>query len=144
MNKLAIHTPVDRVADWDANRRGLPSEDREAQLLWRLRYQSTRTLLRQLFTTAWLRTFLVISLSLFFWAGLFMLFYEGFTFIVVHVGAAGATYHAQTVRFVFHLFFASLNAMLVFSSAIIMYSGLYSSEDTSYMLTLPIRPERIV
>ena len=129
---------------WPSFLPALPGEDREAQLLWQLRYQSTRTLVRQLFTTARLRTFLVVTLSAFFWLGLFMLFYEGFTFIVVHVGAAGATYHAQTVRFVFHLFFASLNVMLVFSSAIIMYSGLYSSPDTTYMLTLPIRPERIV
>ena len=122
----------------------LPSEDREAQLLWRLRYGVTRTLMRQLLTTARLRTGLVVTLSLFFWIGLFLLFYEGFTFIVVNVGAAGATYHAQTVRFVFHLFFASLNVMLVFSSAIILYSGLYNSPDTTFMLTMPIRPERIV
>ena len=68
----------------------------------------------QLLSSARLRTGLVVGLSLFFWCGLFVLFYEGFTFIVVNVGAAGATYHAQTVRFVFHLFFASLNVMLDF------------------------------
>ena len=60
---------------------------------------------------------------MFFWIGLFLLFYEGFTFIVDNVGVPGATYHAQTVQFVFHLFFASLNVMLIFSSGIILYSG---------------------
>ena len=48
------------------------------------------------------------------------------------------------MRFVFHLFFASLNVMLVFSSGIILYTGLYKSPETEYLLTLPIRPERIV
>ena len=123
---------------------GLPSEDREAQLFWRLRYQVARSNLRQLLTHARLRTTLVAGLSLFFWTGLFLLFYEGFSFIVDHVGAAGATYHAQTVRFVFHLFFASLNVMLVFSAGIILYTGLFKSPETTYLLTLPIRPERLV
>ena len=44
----------------------------------------------------------------------------------------------------FHLFFASLNVMLVFSSGIILYTGLYNSPETQYLLTLPMRPERIV
>jgi ABC-2 type transport system permease protein len=141
-DSATARAPTDR--GWTGAGRGLPSEDREAVLLWRMRYGMTRTQMHQLLRDARLRTFLVIGLSLFFWCGLFILFYEGFTFIVVNVGAAGATYHAQTVRFVFHLFFASLNVMLIFSSAIILYSGLYNSPDTAFMLTLPIRPERIV
>jgi ABC-2 type transport system permease protein len=144
MNEIALHPPLDRVADWGAGTRGLPSEDREAQLLWRLRYRIVRTQLRQLFTTARLRTFLVIGLSLFFWCGLFLLFYAGFQFIVVNIAPAGAPYHAQTVRFVFHLFFASLNVMLVFSSGIILYTGLYKSPETAHLLALPTRPERVV
>lgn len=123
---------------------GLPSEDREAQLFWLLRYQVARTHLRQHLTTARLRTALVAGLSVFFWVGLFVLFHQGFSFIVDHVGQAGATYHAQTVRFVFHLFFASLNVMLVFSAGIILYTGLFNSPETQFLLTLPVRPERIV
>src|SRR5262245_21223657 len=91
----------------------LPGEDREAHLMLQLRYRIARTRLHQLLKSSRLRTFLVAGLSVFFWIGLFLLFYEGFSFIVDNVGAAGATYHAQTVRFVFHLFFASLNVMLV-------------------------------
>jgi ABC-2 type transport system permease protein len=144
MKEITLNPPLDRVADWDINPRGLPSEDREAQLLWRLRYQVTRTQLHQLFTTARLRTFLVIGLSLFFWFGLFLLFYAGFQFVVDQIAPVGAPYHAQTVRFVFHLFFASLNVMLVFSSGIILYTGLYKSPETDHLLTLPARPERVV
>lgn len=142
--EVAGGSPPARQDNWPAMVPSLPSEDREAQLLWRVRYGVTRTLLRQLFIESRLRTFLVAGLSLFFWIGLFMLFYEGFSFIVDNVGQVGAPYHAQTVRFVFHLFFASLNVMLVFSAGIILYSGLYNSPDTTLMLTMPIRPERIV
>jgi ABC-2 type transport system permease protein len=144
MSELALHPPRERVAEWNSDPRGLPGVDREAQFLWQLRYRVTSTQLRQLFTTARLRTFLVIGLSLFFWFGLFLLFYEGFQFIVVNIAPAGAPYHAQTVRFVFHLFFASLNVMLVFSSGIILYTGLYKSPETVHLLTLPTRPERVV
>jgi ABC-2 type transport system permease protein len=122
----------------------LPSEDFEAQLFWKLRYRIAATRLRQLLTTGRLRTLLVVGLSLFFWFGLFTLFYEGFEFIVEHVGQPGASYHAQTVRFVFHLFFASLNVMLIFSSGIILYTGLFNTPETGFLLTQPIRPERIV
>ncbi len=135
---------VDRFSPREPSVRDLPSEDGEAQLLWRLRYQVTRTQLIQLFTTARLRTLLVIGLSLFFWLGLFLLFYAGFQFIIVNIAPAGNPYHAQTVRFVFHLFFASLNVMLVFSSGIILYTGLYKSPETVHLLTLPTRPDRVV
>lgn len=122
----------------------LPTEDREAQLLWWLRFRVARSHLRQLLSTARLRTALVVGLSLFFWIGLFLLFYEGFAFVVERVGSAGAQYHADTFRFVFHLFFLSLNVMLVFSAGIILYAGLYHSPETRCLLTLPFRAERIV
>jgi ABC-2 type transport system permease protein len=132
------------LAPADRSPAALPSEDYEAQLFWRLRYRIAKTRMQQLFTAGRLRTALVIGLSLFFWFGLFTLFYEGFQFVVEHVGPPGASYHAQTVRFVFHLFFASLNVMLVFSSGIILYTGLYNSTETAYLLTQPVRSERIV
>ena len=144
MKEAVLALPLERVPEQEAAGQTLPTEDGEAQLLWRLRYSVARTHVRQLLTTARLRTALVAGLSLFFWTGLFLLFYEGFSFIVDHVGQAGAKYHAQTVQFVFHLFFASLNVMLVFSSGIILYTGLYNSRETQYLLSLPLRAERIV
>jgi ABC-2 type transport system permease protein len=144
MTDIALTTRLDSRSDRQAATPALPTEDREAQLLWSLRYRVARTQLHQLLTTARLRTLLVTGLSLFFWMGLFLLFYEGFRFIVENVGQPGGPYHAKTVQFVFHLFFASLNVMLVFSSGIILYTGLYNSPETQYLLTLPIRAERIV
>ena len=120
------------------------SADREARLFWRLRRLVATTQLRQTLTSARLRASLVIGLSLFFWCGLFALFHEGFRFLVLHMGQPGRPYHADTVRFIFHLFLASLNVMLILSAAIIFYSGLFRSRETRYLLTTPARPERIV
>jgi ABC-2 type transport system permease protein len=119
------------------------SDEAEAQLFWRMRLRIGRTYLRQVFRTARLRSALIVGLSLLFWSGLFVLFYQGFYFVKNHVGGAGDAYHAQTFKLVFHLFFASLNLMLVFSSGIILYGTLFRSPECRLLLTLPVRDERI-
>lgn len=124
--------------------RSLPSAERESQIFWRLRYRVAKAHLASLLTESKLRTSLVAGLSVFFWVGLFALFYSGFDFVVERVESPGARYHAETMRFVFSLFFLSLQVMLIFSSGIILYSGLYPSRETEYLLTLPVREERIV
>ncbi len=54
-----------------------------------------------------------------------------------------ATY-AIIVQTIYSVFFASLMVMLVLSAGIIVYSGLYCSAEAAFLLTTPIRPERIV
>ena len=122
----------------------LPTHDREGQIIWRLRMQMARSHLRFLLANARLRTGLVVGLSLFFWFGLFALFYKGFDFIVKYVESPGSRYHADTMLFVFPLFFLSLQVMLMFSSGIILYGGLYPSRETAFLMTLPVRDERLV
>ncbi len=122
----------------------LPDARAEADLFWRVRVQTAQATLRQLLKTSRLRTLLVVVLSLIFWAGLFVLFYMGFHFLLGKVDPKTSGYHDDTIEFVFHLFFASLNVMLVFSSGIILYGGLFSSDETRFLMTLPARPERIV
>lgn len=119
------------------------SEESEAQLFWRMRFRMVRAFLWQLYTTARLRTTLVVALSLLFWSGLFVLFYQAFHFVKYQIGGAGNPYHAQTFKLVFHLFFASLNVMLVFSSGIILYGTLFRSPETKLLMSLPVRDERI-
>ena len=122
----------------------LPSHDREGQIFWKLRSRITRNHLRYLLSQARLRTGLVAGLSIFFWVGLFALFYSGFDFVVARVGSPGAIYHAETVQFVFALFFVSLQVMLVFSSGIIFYGGLFSTPETAFLMALPVRDERLI
>lgn len=116
----------------------------EAEAFWQLRVTETLAHLRLLMKTSRLRTLLVVALSLFFWCGLFALFLLGFDFLREWVAGPGEPFHARTVEFIFHLFFASLNVMLVFSAGIILYGGLFSSAETRYLLTTPAREERIV
>ena len=122
----------------------LPSDEREGQVFWKMRWRVGLAHLRYLLREARFRTSLVVGLSLLFWIGLFVLFYSGFDFVVSNVGKPGAQYHAQTVQFVFTLFFVSLQVMLVFSSGIILYGGLYSSREMAFLMTLPVRDSRLV
>ncbi len=119
------------------------SAEQEAQTFWRLRTRMIRTTVRHMLHTARLRIALVSVLSLVFWIGLYLLFYEGFQFLFRYVDTAGFI-HAQTVHAIYNVFFASLMVMLVFSSGIILYGGLYRSPETRFLLTLPVRTERIV
>ena len=122
----------------------LPSHEREGQIFLRLRTAIGWTHFRGLAGHAKLRTTLVVGLSVLFWIGLFVLFYEGFRFVVSHVGQSGASLHAKTILFVFSLFFSSLQVMLIFSAGIILYGSLYASRETNFLMTLPVRDERIV
>ncbi len=55
-----------------------------------------------------------------------------------------AATHDETVQAIYSVFFVSLTVMLVFSSAIILYGGLYCSAEAEFLLTTPVRAERIV
>jgi len=114
----------------------------EANAFWLVRAHVVVTFLRQALQTSRLRISLVIFLSLFFWVGLFALFYDGFRFLSQTIGHPDALAH--TVQAIYNVFFASLTVMLVLSSAIILYTGLYCSEEAAFLLTTPARPERIV
>jgi ABC-2 type transport system permease protein len=118
------------------------SPSAEARLLWRVRSKMLATTVRQAMQTARLRIALVVLLSLVFWYGLFFLFSGGFEFLASTIGHPVT--HAQTVQAIYNVFFASLMMMLTFSSAIILYSGLYCSSEAEFLLTTPVRPERIV
>jgi ABC-2 type transport system permease protein len=118
------------------------SQGAEANLLWRVRGKMLATTVRQSLETARLRVTLVVLLSLLFWYGLFGLFSGGFEFLATTIG--DKVTHAQTVQAIYNVFFASLMMMLTFSSAIILYSGLYCSSEAEFLLTTPVRPERIV
>jgi ABC-2 type transport system permease protein len=121
----------------------LLSPEEEGRLFTKLQFNLAKARLRDTLAKSRLRIALVIGLSLFFWGGLFTLFHEGFRFLATHVGSAGEL-HASTVHFIYFSFFSSLMIMLIFSSAIIIYGGLYRSRETQFLLTLPVRAHRIV
>ncbi len=113
----------------------LIGEQREGQVFWHLRARTTAATLGRMFTTARLRLSLVVSLSLFFWVGLYVLFYNGFRML--------SLMHTDIVQPLYNAFFVALMMMLVFSSGIILYSSLFCSAETAFLLTLPARTQRI-
>ena len=112
----------------------LMTADREAGLFWRMRLRNVRGTLRTMFARSRLRVSLVTGLSLFFWVGLFLLFRDGHRLLSAY---------PSIIEKLFNLFFLALMILLVFSSALILYSGLYRSAEASFLLTTPARERRL-
>jgi len=120
----------------------LLSPGRETRLFWRLRLQIGRALLHSALRTARLQVFSVALASGLLWIGLFLLFFGGFFLLQTSLDQEGM--RTQLTHAIFNLFFLALTVMLVFSAAIILYGGLFRSDEVTHLLTTPVRPERIV
>ena len=114
----------------------------ETCLFWRLRLQIGRSLLHAALATARLQIFSVMLATCLLWIGLFLLFFGGF--FLLQSGLVHAGMRAQLTHAVFNLFFLALTVMLIFSAAIILYGGLFRSDEVTHLLTTPATPERIV
>ncbi len=139
MSDLAI--PTRSIEATDTSPDHLPPAA-EARLFSRLRSRILRTLFRQSFQEARLRSSLILLLTVIFWIGMFFLFREGFQIMrsmITHEGTRAATVHA-----IFNVFYFTLLAMIMMSSGILFYSFLFRSRETEFLLTCPVRPERIV
>ncbi|MGQ9576260.1 MAG: putative ABC transporter permease subunit [Thermoguttaceae bacterium] len=119
----------------------LASPHQEARAFWRMRWRLMRTLVLQAFCRAWFRLSMIGVLSLILWGGLFWLFCDAFQFLKTAIPSPDL--HDETVQIIFGTFFVTLMVMLVFSAAIILYGSLFRARDTAFLLTLPIRPERV-
>ncbi len=119
----------------------LLSAPEEARLFWRLRWQLTANLWRQSLQQSRLRVTLVTTLTGLLWVGLFGLFAEGFHFLKTTIPEPVT--HDETARAVFSIFFVSLSFMLVLSTAIIIYGGLFRSAEVRFLFSLPVRIERV-
>jgi len=111
----------------------LLSLDEESRLFLRLRGTLVWETIRSMMVGSRLRVSLVVVLSGLFWAALYGLFVEAFAFL--------DALHADVVSLLFNAFFSSLMVMLVFSTGILLYGGLYRSPEARLLLTLPVRAE---
>ncbi|WP_347245569.1 hypothetical protein [Thermogutta sp.] len=113
----------------------------EAALFRNVLFLTARTLVRQTLTQAWFRVWLVVILGGGLWLGLLGLFAEGFQFLETTIPYADLV--EQTVRYVFGTFFMALTIMLMISGAILLHGGLFRAPDTAFLMTQPVRIERI-
>ena len=119
----------------------LLSVSEEGHLFWRMRLQVVRNLVRQTLRQSRLRLAIASTLSALLWIGLFALFTEGFQFLGTAIPDAATL--DETTRAIFNLFFASLTLMLLISTGIFLYVGLFRSAETRFLLTTCARAERI-
>lgn len=113
----------------------------EGRLFWQLRVRICIRLLKQWVQASTLRAGVLTLLTIGFWCGVYLIFHEGFSFLQSAI-PQGSTL-SRTIHAIFNLFFLSLLAMLILSSAIILYGSLYRNEEVTLLLTTPARPERI-
>ena len=104
-----------------------------------LRWKLASNGLRSTLAGSRLRVVMIILCSAIFWAGLFFLFFGGFQFIEKFFSQLSGEF----VEYVFSMFFLSLLTMLIFSTGIILYTGLFQSREANYLLTTPAAPDRI-
>ena len=107
----------------------------ESALTQKLRRTIAWNLVRSTIHKSRFRFGLVLILSVFFWTSVFCLFYESFVFI--------DSMHAEVMSLLFNTFFSALMVMMIFSTGILMYGGLYRSEESKFLLTCPLRAEAI-
>jgi len=118
----------------------LLSPEAEARAFWRMRCRVVSTLVRQTISHARLRLTLIVVLSTFLWLVLFSLFFEGFQFLAKTIPG---DLHEETVRIVFATFFVTMMVALTFSSGIILYSSLFKAREVGFLLTIPVRVQRV-
>ena len=111
----------------------------EARLYRRLHTAILKTTLRELFATSRLRASLAAFMSMVIWVALFFIMLEGLFFLQKEAGA----FTQETVEKVFNIFYASLMVMLFFSSAILIYGGIYQSQEVRFLMTTPTSAQRI-
>ncbi|MCA9196486.1 MAG: hypothetical protein KDA87_03070 [Planctomycetales bacterium] len=118
------------------------TDRQEARVLEQVRWQTFRATILQSLRTSRLRVCVVVVLSAVFWLCMFGLFYAGFDLITSAIGHSPTL--ARTVHAIYNVFFLSLLVMLCLSSAVILFTSLYQTAEVSHLLTMPIRPGRIV
>jgi ABC-2 type transport system permease protein len=109
-------------------------------LLQRLRWAMLRNGARALFRRSPVRPLTILLCSLVIWGILFAGSYLGF-YEMVHRWDIPIDYLVG--GFVFDVTFTALTALLVFSTGIILYSSLFASAETAFLLVTPLGADQI-
>jgi ABC-2 type transport system permease protein len=116
----------------------LTTANQAARALNHLRWRLVRNHTRALLSVSRLRLLTIAFCSALFWTGLFGLFFQGFRFLDSYLKVTN-----EIVEYVFSMFFLSLLIMLVFSTGIILYAGLFQSREAAFLLTTPAPTDQV-
>jgi ABC-2 type transport system permease protein len=117
---------------------GLTTASQAARALNHLRWRLVKNHAHALLSVSRLRLLTIAFCSALFWTGLFGLFFEGFRFLDSYLKVTN-----EIVEYVFSMFFLSLLIMLVFSTGIILYAGLFGSREAAFLLTTPAPADQV-
>lgn len=110
----------------------------ESLSLFRLRTRVAANHMREVLSGSRLRLAVVLILALMFWALMYAMFFEVFVFLAKFEGIRDLL-----VDYLFAFFFLALLVMMVISNAIISYTSLFRSEESSFLLALPLHSDSI-
>lgn len=111
-----------------------------ALLLQRLRWQLLCNGLDVMLRRSFIRLLTIFLCSLVIWGTLFVISFIGFHELR---GQWHLNLDEQPIAVVFNLSFVVLSVLLVFSTGIILYSSLYSSRESNFLLMTPIPADQI-
>ncbi len=105
-------------------------------LRWRLLHNSLRLLLAQ----SLVRVLTIIAISVLIWGLIFGLTWAGLRELKVR---GGVDLDLHVMELVLDLLFLTLSVMLTFSTGIILYSSLFASAESQFLMTAPIADDHI-
>jgi ABC-2 type transport system permease protein len=111
---------------------------REPLLFQRLRWRQLRNTARGLSRDSPLRLPTILLCSAVVWIGVFGVSLAGFRYVEHWIPFNGAI-----IGIVFNLMFLLLAGLLLFSSAIIIYSSLFSSAESAFLLSCPAGADQV-
>lgn len=107
-------------------------------LLLRLKLTLLRNRAAQMINQSPLRLLLVILFVAVIWGALYTIFDNALVFMRRFEQSAVA------IPYVFHIFFMAMTVLLAFSTAVLVYSALFSRPEPSFLIPTPNRPRNIV
>src|SRR5215831_3394611 len=108
-----------------------------ARLRWRLLGNTLRVLVEQ----SSLRVGSIVLTSAVIWAFVFSMGWSGFGYIAE--GPRNVPAFGSIVSVLFDVLFVALGVMLVFSTGLILYSSLFNSAETGFLLSTPARADQV-
>jgi ABC-2 type transport system permease protein len=116
-----------------------PGASGSAMVFLRLRWKLLCNSWRVLFGHSRIRPFTIALCSAIICTFVFLISWEGFRFMSVQGMALGG----NVIGMLFDLMFLALGGLLIFSSGLILYSSLFASQETAFLLSSPMPDDQI-
>lgn len=118
-----------------------PVTDRPFRIFLRLHWAQLRNTAQVLIDQSAIRLLSILAASILVWLFVYLISHSGFRWIASYPQRVPA--FGGIVGLLFDIMFLALGAMLVFSTALILYSSLFASAEAWFLLATPARDDQI-